>query len=105
MTAKIEETPAIAKAREELTRLRDELFELEKSHTALLNSGIAAGQAVANVNLASLDPALRGKIRQSTDELEALNQKVSYQTLVYELERIYTYLAGELGNPAPLEFA
>jgi len=28
-----------------------------------------------------------------------MEQKVSYQNLVYELERIYTYLATELGNP------
>ena len=43
---------------------------------------------------------MRSKIRQSADALEEQNQKVSYQTLVYELERIYTYLATELGNPA-----
>jgi hypothetical protein len=29
-----------------------------------------------------------------------MEQRVSYQGLVYELERIYTYLATELGNPA-----
>jgi hypothetical protein len=29
-----------------------------------------------------------------------MEQQVSYQSLVYELERIYTYLATELGNPA-----
>ena len=62
--------------------------------------GIEAGQPVANVKLASLKPKLRNKIRQSADALEQQNQAVSYQTLVYELERIYTYLATELGNPA-----
>ena len=29
-----------------------------------------------------------------------MEQQVSYHSLVYELERIYTYLASELGNPA-----
>jgi hypothetical protein len=29
-----------------------------------------------------------------------MEQRLSFQTLVYELERIYTYLATELGNPA-----
>lgn len=62
--------------------------------------GISAGQAVANVRLASLDQELRTKIRLSAESLNALEQKVSFQSLVYELERIYTYLATELGNPA-----
>ena len=62
--------------------------------------GISAGQAVANVRLASLDQDLRTKIRLSAEALNALEQKVSFQSLVYELERIYTYLATELGNPA-----
>jgi hypothetical protein len=67
---------------------------------SLLSTGIRAGQAVANVKLASLDPQLRSEIRQSADSLEEQAQKVSYQTLAYELERIYTYLAAELGNRA-----
>lgn len=62
--------------------------------------GIKAGQPVANIKLASLDPALRNKIRQSAEALLIMQQQVSYQNLVYELERIYTYLATELGNPA-----
>jgi hypothetical protein len=52
------------------------------------------------VKLASLDPALRNKIRQSAEHLLVMEQQVSYQSLVYELERIYTYLATELGNPS-----
>ncbi len=63
-------------------------------------AGIKAGQPVANVKLASLDPELRNKIRQSAEALLIMEQQVSYQDLVYELERIYTYLATELGNPA-----
>lgn len=66
----------------------------------LLFTGIKAGQPVANVKLASLDPVLRNKIRQSAETLLIMEQQVSYQDLVYELERIYTYLATELGNPA-----
>jgi hypothetical protein len=58
------------------------------------------GQAVANVRLASLDPELRNKIRLSTEELHLKEQEVSYQALVYDLERIYTYLSTELGNPS-----
>jgi len=100
VTVKIEDTPEILKARDELNGLKGELKDLQKSHTALLNSGISAGQAVANVKLASLNPELRAKIRSSATALEKMEQQVSFQTLVYELERIYTYLATELGNPA-----
>lgn len=100
VTVKIEDTPEILEARGVLNSLKEELIELRKSHTALLNSGIRAGQAVANVNLASLKPDLRAEIRSSAAALEKLEQQVSFQTLVYELERIYTYLATELGNPA-----
>ncbi len=61
--------------------------------------GISAGQAVANVKLASVNPALRNEIRQSAEGLQLLEQRISYQNLVYELERIYTYLITELANP------
>ena len=64
------------------------------------STAISAGQAVANVNLAALDAKKRSEIRESSEALETMKQKVSFQTLVYELERIYTYLAVELGNPA-----
>jgi len=99
VTAKIEDTPSIQDARKELNRLEDELKEKEKAHTALVESGISAGQAVANVRLASLDPVLRNDIRRSAEALKVLEQRVSYQNLVYELERIYTYLMTELENP------
>lgn len=99
VTVKIEDTPEILKARDELIELKQNLSALQQSHTALLNSGISAGQAVANVNLASLNPELRTKIRLSAEALNSMEQQVSFQTLVYELERIYTYLATELGNP------
>ena len=39
VTAKIEDTPAIQKARKELVRLENELKEKEKAHTALVASG------------------------------------------------------------------
>ena len=64
-----------------------------------MNPGIFAGQAVANVKLASIDPVLRNDIRRSEEGLRVLEQRISYQNLVYELERIYTYLSTELQNP------
>lgn len=100
VTVKIEDTPEIVKARAELNSLKAQLRDFQRSHTALLSSGISAGQAVANVNLASLNPDLRSKIRASAAKLEKMEEQVSFQTLVYELERIYTYLATELGNPS-----
>lgn len=99
VTARVIETPDIKSAREELNSLTSELNQMQNEHTALLNSVISAGQAVANVNLASLAPKERSRIVESADALEKMREKVSYQTLLYELERIYTYLAGELGNP------
>ena len=54
---------------------------------------------MANVKLASLDPVLRNEIRRSAEALLIFEQQVSYQNLIYELERIYTYLVTELGNP------
>eukprot|EP00980_Cylindrotheca_fusiformis_P006690 scaffold1398_cov116-Cylindrotheca_fusiformis.AAC.7 len=98
VTVKIEDTPEILQARDEMNNLKKELATLQQSHTALLNSGISAGQAVANVNLASLNPELRTKIRLSAEALNAMEQQVSFKVLVYELERIYTYLATDLGN-------
>jgi len=99
VTAKIEDTPAIERARKKLVRLENELKEKEKTHTALVESGISAGQAVANVKLASVNPILRNEIRRSTEALQVLEQRVSHQNLVYELERIYAYLVTELENP------
>jgi len=99
VTAKIVDTPAIQEARKKLNELKDELKGKEKAHTALVESGISAGQAVANVKLASVNPALRNEIRASAEALQVLEQRISYQNLVYELERIYTYLITELENP------
>lgn len=99
VTAKIEDTPTIQEARKKLVSLQDELKGKERAHTALVESGISAGQAVANVKLASVDPVLRNDIRRSEEGLRVLEQKISYQNLVYELERIYTYLSTELQNP------
>lgn len=55
---------------------------------------------MANVRLANLEPEMRSKIRRSADALHVTEQQVSYHNLNYELERIYTYLATELGNPS-----
>ena len=52
------------------------------------------------MNLASLEPEFRSQIRESADLLDMQRQQVAYKTLVYEMERIYTYLVGEVGNPA-----
>ena len=71
------------------------------SHLTLhpCDTALKAGQAVANINFATLEPSLRSKIRLSSEKLEKKSEELSYQTLIYELERIYTYLSGELGNP------
>ena len=100
VTAKIVETDAIREKKKKLDELRAERKELTKQNTALLNSAVSAGSAVANVNLALLEPELRSEIRDSNKDLERKNDEVSFQTLNYELEQIYTYLDGELGNTA-----
>jgi hypothetical protein len=100
VTAKIAETPQIARARRRLFARNKELAEMETVHTKLLNSALYAGQAVANVQLAALAPELRNEIRFSVAALELQKEKVTFQKLIYELERIYTYLLGELVNPA-----
>jgi len=100
VTAKVVDTPEIKRAREKLDRLSKELEQMEKDHYRLLNSAISQGSATANVKLATVEPKLRSKIQDSSDALDDVKVKVSFQTLIYELERIYTYLLGELGNPA-----
>jgi len=100
VTAKIAETDAIREKREQLDALVSELYEMEMEHRKLLNSAISEGQAVANVNLAAIPASLRQRIRKSSDELDNKNAQVTFQNLDYELERIFTYLEGELGNTA-----
>jgi hypothetical protein len=100
VTAKIVETPEIIEARQRLSILQNEFQEMEKEHYKLLNSVISQGQAVANVKLATLAPNIRSEIQASAVALENMKVRVSFQTLLYELERIYTYLMGELGNPS-----
>ena len=100
VTAKIIETNAIREKKKKLDDLKAELKELTTQNTALLNSAVSAGSAVANVNLALLEPEARSKIRDSNKDLDKKNDEVSFQTLNYELEQIYTYLDGELGNTA-----
>jgi len=98
ITAKIVETEEIREKKTKLDELQKELRAMTKEHRALLNSAVDAGSAVANVNLASLDPVLRSEIRTSAEALEKKEELVSCQVLIYELERIFTYLEGELGN-------
>lgn len=98
--ARIVETDEIKKARARLMELKTELSQMEADHTAKLNSVMRAGQAVANVNLAVLNPEQRSMILESAESLEKMKEKVSYSAMLYELERVYTYLAGEFGNPA-----
>eukprot|EP01082_Thalassiosira_pseudonana_P016183 g13966.t1.2.5e17418c g13966 g13966.t1 contig9:855527-857761(-) len=100
VTAKIVETDAIREKKKNLSSLTQQLREMEVEHTQLLNSAISAGQVVANVNLATVNSSLRMKIRVSSEELEKMKGEVTFQTLNYELERIFTYLEGELGNTA-----
>lgn len=100
VTAKIAETAEIVSERQRLESLEKDLAKAESSHTALLASSLSAGQATANIKLAALNAKQRNKIQESAAELETLKEKVMFQTLNYELERIYTYLVGELGNPA-----
>jgi len=100
VTATIVETEAIRQKKEYLDELRKELYAMEMEHTKLLTSAISAGQAVANVNFATINPTLRMKIRTSSDELDKKRGEVTFHTLNYELERIFTYLDGELGNTA-----
>lgn len=99
VTAKVTETPEIENARKELERLQDYLQRKDKEHYRLLDSAISLGQATANIRLASVEPELRSRIQESADDLAEMKVRVSFQTLVYELERIFTYLSGELGNP------
>lgn len=98
VTAKIRDTPEIIEKRAKLRAAEEELREMEKQNTALLNSAVSEGSVVANVNLASLNAEMRSKIRASNEELEQKKAEVTFQRLTYELERIYTYLDGELGN-------
>jgi len=98
VTAKIEETMEIRREKERLSTLQSTLVRLEKEHLALLNSAISAGQAVANINLATLKPELRKQINDSSTALEQKREEVIYQKLIYELERIFTYLSAELSN-------
>lgn len=100
VTVKIEETEAIVESRKKLKSLTSELTDLESEYIDLINSVISKGQAVANVNLAMLEPAQRTKVRETTEAIAVMKEKVTFQTLVYELERVYTYLSGELGNPS-----
>jgi hypothetical protein len=100
VTAKIIETPEIIDARQSLVTLRNQLKTMEREHYKLLNSVISQGQATANVKLATLAPNIRSEIQSSAASLENMKVLVSFQTLLYELERIFTYLMGELGNPS-----
>jgi len=98
VTAKIIETEAIKQMKAKLDSLTQQLKNMEKDHKALLISAVSEGSAVANINLATIDPSLRAKIRSSDDALQTKQLEVTIQSLNYELERIFTYLEGEMGN-------
>mmetsp|Transcript_15503 Transcript_15503/g.17883 ORF Transcript_15503/g.17883 Transcript_15503/m.17883 type:complete len:627 (+) Transcript_15503:206-2086(+) len=98
VTAKIDETDSIRKEKEKLNELEGSLKNMEKENDVLLNSAISAGQAVANIKLATLKPEFRRKINTAKAALEQKREEVVYQRLIYELERIFTYLSAELNN-------
>mmetsp|Transcript_20806 Transcript_20806/g.30566 ORF Transcript_20806/g.30566 Transcript_20806/m.30566 type:complete len:700 (-) Transcript_20806:55-2154(-) len=98
VTAKIVETEALREKKAVLDALRADFEKMDASHTALLNSAIGAGKAVATLNLATVQPAARNEIRTSYDALMKKKDEVSMQMLNYELERIFTYLESEMGN-------
>eukprot|EP00594_Rhizosolenia_setigera_P010544 CAMPEP_0178978074 /NCGR_PEP_ID=MMETSP0789-20121207/24917_1 /TAXON_ID=3005 /ORGANISM="Rhizosolenia setigera, Strain CCMP 1694" /LENGTH=715 /DNA_ID=CAMNT_0020667693 /DNA_START=22 /DNA_END=2169 /DNA_ORIENTATION=- len=96
--AKIIETDEIRKLRGILDTCKSELNEKEKQHTALLNSAIPPTNTNPTVNLASLPPTKREEIKISTSDLNKKRDAVTFATLNYELERIFTYLEADLGN-------
>lgn len=98
VTAQIMETDAIRALKTQLAALQSQYDALSTEHTLLLSSAVDAGSAVASVNLATLDPSLRARIRRSSETLERKRVELTFQTLNYELERIYTYLDTDLGN-------
>ena len=50
-----------------------------------ISTGVSPGTAIANVNLATLDPNLRTKIRESSLQLEQKKDEVSFLELVTSL--------------------
>jgi len=98
VTAKIMETDAIREKKARLDILGSQFNQMDEDHMALLSSAVEVGSAVANVNFATMEPSLRLKIRSSSSTLERKRYELSFQTLNYELERIYTYLDTDLGN-------
>jgi hypothetical protein len=89
VTAKIEDTPQIRQARRRLETLQQEYRAQDQSHNALLTSVLPRQTAGVGsvVNLASVPANLRQQIRESAETLNLLQVEVSYQTLIYELER------------------
>lgn len=100
VTVKIIETKEIREKKARLDLMKNELKIMDAEHTSLLNSAVEAGSAVAKLNLATLDPEKRTEIRLSGEALDRKKDEVSFQILNYELERIYTYLDTEVGNPS-----
>mmetsp|Transcript_10198 Transcript_10198/g.12609 ORF Transcript_10198/g.12609 Transcript_10198/m.12609 type:complete len:738 (+) Transcript_10198:233-2446(+) len=98
VTAKIIETKALKEMKGKLDELRMEYDAMETKHMALLNSAISPGSTIANINLASLSPKLRFEIRSSESALNTKKEALTLFTINYELERIFTYLEGEMGN-------
>jgi len=104
----IKETEEILQLRETLEELEAELDTMESSHRKLLNSAIAPTTPNPTVKMASISSKLRSEIKESTVLLERKREEVTFASLKYELERIFTYLEADLGNtfnkgPIPLQ--
>ena len=95
---KIVETEQIKALRETLESLKLELQEMEGNHTKLLNSAISPTTPNAKVNMASISAPLRSKIKASTTLLDQKRDAVTFASLNYELERVFSYLEADLGN-------
>jgi len=96
--AKIVETEEIKEMRKILEDFKKELEEMEAEHTKLLNSAIPPTTPNPTVNMASVAAPLRAQIKSSTALLEQKRDAVTFATVNFELERIFTYLEAELGN-------
>lgn len=96
--ATIVETAQIRALRDTLETLVKELADMEKENVALINSAIPPTTPNPTINLATLSAPLRAQIKESTITLSNKQDAVKIATLNYELERIFTYLEGELGN-------
>lgn len=98
-TVKIKDTLAIQQARQRLEAFKKEAYWAEQRHKALLNEAVVV-RTSSVVSLASLEPAQRQRLKDSANVMDWSQNRIRLQTMAYELERIYSYLLGELKNPA-----